>query len=96
MRFISGDTDPRLGKCKLEGGVPTPTHDELCYNHYYIDVALDSAWDTYTLNFKHFVQGTDGKPNDAIDSKEMYGLEFYFTTNVHFEIWVDDLEFTSK
>jgi hypothetical protein len=51
--------------------VPAPTHDELCYNHYYVDVTLDTAWNTYTL-------------------------EFYFTTNMHFEVWVDDLKFTTN
>jgi hypothetical protein len=40
VRFISGDTDPRLGKCKLSTDMPAPSQDQLCYNHYYIDMTL--------------------------------------------------------
>ncbi len=95
VRFISGDTDPRLGKCKLTTDTPTPAPTELCYNHYYVDMTLKSTWQQMTVKFKDFIQGTDGKINPSIDLTEMYGLEFYFATNTAFEVWIDDLSFTT-
>ncbi len=95
VRFISGDTDPRLGKCKLTTDTPAPAQDELCYNHYYIDMTLKPEWQQLKVKFKDFIQGSDGKINPAIDLKEMYGLEFYFATNTDFEVWIDDLSFTT-
>src|SRR5439155_10814063 len=39
VRFVSADTDPRGGKCKTTG-----TTDQLCFNHYYLDVPLTTSW----------------------------------------------------
>ena len=90
VRFISGDTDPRGGKCKLEG-----MHSGRCYNHYFSVVTLSDTWQLYTLGFvADFAQGGDGMTNDAIDLAGMYALEFFFTPSSDFELWVDDLTFT--
>ncbi len=97
VRFISGDTDPRGGKCKLPTDTPTPAQSELCYNHYYAAVTLTNSWATYTLSFADdFVQGGDGMVDPTIDLKEMYGLEFYFGAGDDYEIWVDDLAFVKE
>ncbi|HTA94256.1 MAG TPA: hypothetical protein VK745_31970 [Polyangiaceae bacterium] len=93
VRFISGDTDPRGGKCKLATAQdPSPPEDELCYNHYYAPVTLSNSWATYTLSFTDdFLQPVVTNP--TIDLTEMYGLEFYFGSGDNYEIWVDDLSF---
>jgi hypothetical protein len=97
VRFISGDTDPRGGKCKLPTDMPAPTPSELCYNHYYAPVTLSNDWATYTLDFTtDFFQGTDGMVNATIDLKELYGFEFYFGPSDDYEIWVDDLYFVKN
>lgn len=92
VRFISGDTDPRGGKCALP---TTPTPPDVCYNHYYASVTLSNDWATYTLNFADdFFQPVSTA--NAIDTKEMYGLEFYFGAEDDYEIWVDDLSFVKN
>ena len=88
VRFISGDTDPRGQKCKTSG-----VQNTLCYNHYYASVTLTSAWKLYQINFSGFVQGADGMINASIDTKEMYGMEFYFAQSTTFDLWLDDLTF---
>jgi hypothetical protein len=97
LRFISGDTDPRGGKCKLPTDMPAPSQSELCYNHYYAPVTLSNEWATYTLDFAmDFFQGTDGMVDPTIDLKELYGFEFYFGPSDDYEIWVDDLYFVKN
>ncbi len=88
VRFISGDTDPRGKKCMTTGAQNT-----LCYNHYYASVTLTSAWKLYQINFSDFVQGADGMINASIDTKEMYGMEYYFSPSTTFDLWLDDLTF---
>ncbi len=88
VRFVSGDTDPRGKKC-MTTGVQTG----LCYNHYYASVTLTPAWKLYQINFSDFVQGADGMINPSIDTKEMYGMEFYFAPSTTFDLWLDDLTF---
>jgi hypothetical protein len=97
LRFISGDTDPRGGKCKLATDVPAPPANQLCYNHYYAAVTLSTSWQLMTLSFTDdFFQGMDGLTSPTIDLKEMYGLEFYFSAGNDFEIWIDDLSFVKN
>ncbi len=93
LRFISGDTDPRGGKCMVATPQdPSPPQNELCYNHYYSPVTLSNSWATYTLSFTDdFLQPVVTNP--TIDLTEMYGLEFYFGNGDNYEIWVDDLSF---
>ena len=94
VRFISADTDPRGGKCKLSTDKPTPSQDQLCYNHYFAVVTLTAAWQTIQLDFSgDFAQGGDGMTNPTIDLAGMYGLEFYFDPGTSFEVWIDDLKF---
>jgi hypothetical protein len=90
VRFVSGDTDPRLKKCVAPG-----TPETACYNHYYATVTLTTSWAVHSVAFSSFVQGTDGMINPGgIDLKEMYGLEFYFPTPSDYDLWLDDLTFT--
>lgn len=89
VRFVSGDTDPRLGKCAVPG-----TSETACYNHYYATVTLTTTWALHTVDFSSFVQGTDGMMNPSIDLKEMFGLEFYFAPPSNYDLWLDDLNFT--
>jgi len=96
VRFISGDTDPRGGKCKINPASAPNMYplNQLCYNHYFAEVTLSNDWATYTLNFTDdFGQGMDGMVNPTIDLTEMYGLEFYFSASNDFELWIDDLSF---
>jgi hypothetical protein len=88
VRFISADTDPRGGKCKTTG----PT-DQLCFNHYYLDVPVTTSWKLYTIRFADFVQPNNGAIFPTINLSQMYGLEFYFLTGANFEVWIDDLAF---
>ncbi len=98
VRFISGDTDPRGGKCKLSTDMPAPTQSELCYNHFYAPVTLSNTWATYTLSFGpadgDFLQPLATSMN--IDLTELYGFEFYFGSGDNYEIWVDDLSFVKN
>jgi hypothetical protein len=89
VRFVSGDTDPRLKKCTV--GAATAT---ACYNHYYDPVTLTTTWAQYTIDFASFIQGGDGQLNPTIDLKEMFGLEFYFNGANDYDLWLDDLRFT--
>ena len=89
VRFVSGDTDPRLKKCTVGG-----TQETACYNHYYATVTLTTAWATHSADFSTFVQGSDGMINPNIDLTEMYGLEFYFNPPSDYDLWLDDLKFT--
>jgi hypothetical protein len=90
VRFVSGDTDPRLNKCTVPG-----TSETACYNHYYTTVTLTTAWAVHSVDFSSFVQGTNGMMNPSgIDLKEMYGLEFYFDPPSNYDLWLDDLSFT--
>ena len=89
VRFVSGDTDPRLGKCMVPG-----TSETACYNHYYATVTLTTTWATHSVDFSSFVQGTNGMMNPSIDLKEMFGLEFYFAPPSNYDLWLDDLNFT--
>jgi hypothetical protein len=91
VRFISADTDPRGGKCKLAGPV-----DQLCYNHFYKDVPLTTSWASYQIRFSDFVQGNSGEIFPAVDVAQMYGLEFYFLSGAKFEVWIDDLSFIKR
>ena len=93
VRFVSSDTDPRGKLCKLSTDTPTPTQDQLCYNHYFADATLTTAWATYVLDFDQFMQGVDGMQNPTINLAGMFGLEFYFDKNTVFEVWIDDLKF---
>ena len=97
VRFISGDTDPRGGKCKSPTSTFTPNHDQLCFNHYSSDVTLDRTWKLYQLDFaRDFAQGADGMLFSSIDLQGMYGLEFFFAPGETFELWIDDLSFVKK
>ena len=92
VRFISGDTDPRGGKCALPA---TPTPPDVCYNHFYAPVTLSNEWATYTLSFADdFFQPVSS--DTPIDLTEMYGLEFYFGPSDDYELWVDDLSFVKN
>lgn len=92
VRFISGDTDPRGGKCKLSTDMPAPPQSELCYNHFFAPVTLSNSWATYTLSFTDdFFQPL--ATSMTIDLTELYGFEFYFGSGDNYEIWVDDLSF---
>ena len=93
VRFISADTDPRGKKCKVTTDVPAPTHDQLCYNHYFYNQTLSTTWQHYSIAFSDFLQAGDGMVNPSIDLAGMYGLEFYFSQGNDFEIWIDDLAF---
>jgi hypothetical protein len=88
VRFISADTDPRGGKCKTTG-----TPDQLCFNHYYLDVPVTTSWKLYSIRFADFTQTNTGEIFPVIDLSQMYGLEFYFLSGASFEIWIDDLSF---
>jgi hypothetical protein len=89
VRFVSGDTDPRLKKCTVGGSTSTA-----CYNHYYATVTLTTTWAPHTVDFSSFVQGIDGMTNPSIDLKEMFGLEFYFAPPSNYDLWLDDLTFS--
>jgi hypothetical protein len=94
IRFVSGDSDPRGGKCQPPSA--NPPHDQLCFNHYFAELTLGTEWKLYTVPFADFSQGVDGKLSPQIDLAEMYGLEFLFAGGSGFELWLDDLSFVRK
>lgn len=94
IRFVSGDSDPRGGKCQPPSA--NPPHDQLCFNHYFAELTLSTEWKLYTVPFADFSQGVDGKLSPQIDLVEMYGLEFLFAGGSGFELWLDDLSFVRK
>ncbi|HVY25811.1 MAG TPA: hypothetical protein VHB79_04640 [Polyangiaceae bacterium] len=94
IRFVSGDSDPRGGKCQPPSA--NPPHDQLCFNHYFAELTLSTAWKLYTVAFADFSQGVDGKLSPQIDLAEMYGLELLFAGGAGFELWLDDLSFIRK
>ena len=91
VRFVSADTDDRGGRCSKTGPV-----EQVCYNHFYLDLPLTTSWQRHQIRFADFAQTNTGKIFPAIDLAEMYGLEFYFLTGATFEVWVDDLSFIRK
>jgi hypothetical protein len=95
LRFVSGDTDPRGGKCKP--ATDNPPQSELCFNHYFAPVTLSTDWRLYSVDFqKDFIQGADGEVFPTINTAAMYELEFFFAAGMSFELWVDDLSFIEK
>jgi hypothetical protein len=65
----------------------------LCNDHFGADIPLTSSWTQIQVPFATLKQIGFGSPMGAsVDTTHALGLELLFTTNVAFDLWLDDVE----
>jgi len=89
VQFQDANTRPEGGKCNATAGTP----DE-CYNGFGTDlVQLGTEWRLYKLDFSRMAQRDFGYRADALDTTQLYDLEWNFQASSIFDLWVDDIWF---
>lgn len=89
VQFQDSSTRPEGGKCNATSGSP----DE-CYNGFGTQlVPLDTSWRLYKLDFSRMTQRDFGYRADALNTAELYALEWGFDASSIFDVWVDDVWF---
>jgi hypothetical protein len=89
VQFQDKNTYPQGGVCEDD-----PDSPDFCYNGFGTRVVpIDAEWQLYKLEFSRMGQRDFGFRTDALDTTELYAIEFGVIQNTVFDFWVDDLWF---
>ena len=79
---------PKGGVCKPDS---TATGEQ-CYDSFGSDlIQLGTGWTEYAIHFDRLQQRNFGVPADALDTKQVYQLDFAAAQDTIFDFWIDDL-----
>ena len=82
--------NPQGGLCNDDPGATT----DACYDGWGTAlVPLDTSWRLYQIPFSRIAQRAWGYQGEALDTANLYDLEWGVTQNTVFDLWVDDLWF---
>lgn len=89
VQFQDVNTYPNGGICN-----PEPGSADECYNGFGTDILpLDDQWRLYEIEFSRVTQRDFGLIVDALDTSQLYLVEFGMLPNTVFDFWVDDVWF---
>ena len=87
VQFQDSSTQPEGGVCD-----PTPGSTDECYNGWGTALLpLGTEWRLYQLEFSRMAQREFGHLGEAIDTTNIYSIEWSVTQNTVFDLWVDDV-----
>lgn len=86
VQFQDKNSAPQGGVCMQEAGN--------CYDNFGTDlVPLDTEWQLYQIDFGRLEQRDFGVPADALDTRNLFTIEWALGPGTVFDFWVDDLWF---
>lgn len=89
VQFQDSNTRPEGGKCDPADGNP-----DSCYDGFGTTLApLDTEWRLYKLDFSRMTQRDFGYRADALNTAELYDIEWNVDASSIFDLWVDDVWF---
>ncbi|MEP6651928.1 MAG: hypothetical protein ABJA82_01130 [Myxococcales bacterium] len=87
VQFDDQRARPEAGICVVDGPV-----GQNCYDGFGTDLpALSTTWQAYRIAFADMRQRQFGVPGDALDTTQVYEMEFLFPAGVITDFWVDDV-----
>lgn len=89
VQFQDVSTRPEGGRCSDESGSP-----DACYNGFGTELLpIDTQWRLYKIDFSRTTQRDFGYRADALDTSQLYAMEWNLEANSIFDLWVDDVWF---
>lgn len=89
VQLQDSSTRPEGGKCN-----PTDGTLDACYDGFGTQlVPLDTEWRLYKLDFSRMTQRDFGYRADALNTAELYDIEWGVDASSIFDLWVDDVWF---
>ncbi len=73
-----------------EGGVCTK-----CSDHFGVALTLSTSWQPITVPYSMLMQQNFGLPQTTFDPTQIYGCQFQTGANASFDVWIDDIYFTT-
>lgn len=87
VQFQDSSTRPEGGKCNDVDGSP-----DACYNGFGSElVQLSTKWQLYKFEFSRMAQRDFGYRADALNTAEVYAMEWGVQASLIFDLWIDDI-----
>lgn len=89
VQFQDSHTEPNGGKCNAES-----TGSDQCYDGFGTELpTISTEWQQFEIDFSTLGQRGFGFAGDAIDTANLYTVEWNLETNSTYNLWIDDVWF---